>query len=169
MVGTSSKVAASPGAPVPMPESIATFGALSFLAAHCPLHSRFSAGLLRTLFLPAAEHNCVRLFQNDKGVPCAGLIWARLSDEVSERMVYDNQPPKSDEWNSGQNLWFLDLIAPFDHGADIARHIARNPPDGPFYFGRIGADGKIRKVVYADAGKGKRGLVQSYSVDRRAA
>jgi len=168
MVGKSSRVSGAPRIAVPMPDSIATFGALSFLAAHCPMHSRFSAGLLRQLFLPAAEHNCVRLFQNDKGVPCAALIWARLSDDVSERMVYDNLPPKPDQWNSGANLWFLDLLAPFDHGKSIARHIARNPPEGPFYFGRIGPDGLIRKVIHADASKGRRGLVSSYVIDRKA-
>jgi len=162
------KVAATPRVAVAMPDSIATFGALSFLAAHCPLHSKFSAGLLRSIFLPAAEHNCVRLFQNDKGVPCAALIWARLSDDVSERMIYDNMPPRHQDWVSGRNLWFLDLIAPFDHGADIARHIARNPPEGAFYFGRIGPDGLIRKVVHGDASKGRRGLVQSFRVQRAA-
>lgn len=169
MVGRTGRVAGSIRAAVPMPDSIQTFGALSFLAAHCPLHSKLPAGLLRNLFLPAAEQNCVRLFQNDKGVPCAGLIWARLSDDVSERMVYDNDPPKPDEWNSGPNLWFLDLIAPFQHGLEVARHIARHPPDGPFYFGRLGADGKIRRVVLGDPTRGGRGTVNSYLVDRKAA
>lgn len=157
------------GSAVDMPESIAAFGALSFLAAHCPVHQNFSAAMLRRLFFPAAEHNCVRFFQNTDGIPCAALIWARLSDEVSKRMVYDNQPPKPEEWNSGPNLWFLDLLAPFDHGAEIARYIARNPPEGPFYFARIGADGKVRKVVHGDVTRGKKGLVQSYSIPRKTA
>jgi len=169
MAGRTSRVTRGARVSAPMPDSIAMFGALSFLAAHCPLHSRLHAGLLRQLFLPAAEHNCVRLFQNNKGVPCAALIWARLSDEVSEKMVYDNLPPSPEDWKSGSNLWFLDLIAPFDHGVEVARHIARNPPDGPFYFGRIGMDGKIRKVVHADASKGRRGRVNSYVIRRMAA
>ena len=169
MAGRTSRVTRGARVSAPMPDSIAMFGALSFLAAHCPLHSRLSAGVLRSIFQPAAEHNCVRLFQNEKGLPCAALIWARLSDDVSERMVYDNLPPNPDEWNSGQNLWFLDLIAPFRHGTDIARHIARNPPEGPFYFGRVGRDGKIRKVVHGDPTRGRRGLVHSYVIDRKAA
>lgn len=169
MAGQKTKVASKPRAAVAIPDSIAMFGALSFLAAHCPVHSKYSAEMLRSLFMPAAEHNCVRLFQNETGLPCAALIWARLSDEVSERMVYQNKPPQPDEWASGHNLWFLDLIAPFDHGADIARHIARHPPEGPFSFARVGADGKIRKVVHGDASKGKRGLVQSFVIRQNAA
>lgn len=169
MVGKPSKVTGAGGMKTPMPDSVAVFGALSFLAAHCPLHQKFSAGMLRQLFLPAAEHNCVRLFQNKKGVPCAALIWSRLSDDVSERMIYDNKPPAPDEWNSGPNLWFLDLIAPFDHGRAVARHVARNPPEGPFYFGRLGPDGLIRKVVIGDASKGRRGSVSTHFINREAA
>lgn len=157
------------GTNVNMPESIAAFGALSFLAAHCPVHQKHSAATLRRLFFPAAENGCVRFFQNDNGVPCAALICARLSDEVSDRMIYDNQPPKPNEWNSGPNLWFLDLLAPFDHGAEIARYIARNPPNCPFHFARVGDDGKIRKVVCGDASGGKNGIVHSYTIPRQAA
>lgn len=157
------------GTTVDMPESIAAFGALSFLAAHCPVHQKHSAATLRRLFFPAAENRCVRFFQNDDGVPCAALIWARLSDDVAERMIHGNQPPKPEEWNSGPNLWFLDLLAPFDHGAEIARYIARNPPDCPFFFARVGSDGRIRKVVHGDAAGGDKGIVHSFMIPQKAA
>jgi cytolysin-activating lysine-acyltransferase len=157
------------GTTVNMPESIAAFGALSFLAAHCPVHQKYSVATLRRLFFPAAKHSCVRFFQNEDGVPCAALIWARLSGDVVKRMIYEHQPPKPEEWNSGGNLWFLDLLAPFDHGAEIARYIARNPPDCPFHFARVGDDGKIRKVVRGDAASGKRGLVQANLIHRQVA
>ena len=157
------------GTTVNMPESIAAFGALSFLAAHCPVHQKYSAAMLRRLFFPAAEHGCVRFFQNEKGVPCAALVWARLSDPVVERMITDHKPPNPDEWNSGSHLWFLDLLAPFDHGREIARYIARNPPDCPFHFARVGNDGKIRKIVSGDAAAGKRGTVRARIILSQAA
>jgi len=106
---------------------------------------------------------CV-FFKNDAGQICAALIWARLSDEVSERMVFDRKPPQASEWTSGKNLWFLDILAPFNHGTLIARHIARQPPDGPFFFARLGPDGQVRKIVRGDANNRKQ-RVKAYFVD----
>ncbi len=167
MSGNNTNVATS--LVVPDAAQFGAYGKLSWLASFCPLHQRYSPALLRSFFLPAVTHDCVRFFANDKGVTAAALIWARLSDEVSNRMIFDNRPPALKDWNSGENLWFLDLIAPFGHGAQIARHLARNPPEDPFYFARLGPDGKIRKVVHGDASKGRRGLVRAYAINHRAA
>ena len=136
----------------PLPESMATYGALSLLAAHCPLHKSYSAELLNRLFLPAIEHKSVRIFRTSNNQPCAALIWARLSKPVSSRMFSHNRPPRAKEWNSGEHLWFLDIIAPFGHGKDIARNLVRNPPNEAFSFARIGADRKIRKLVEVKSG-----------------
>ncbi len=131
----------------PIPQVIGVFGALVFLAAQCPRHRDHSMVQLQRLFLPAVEHQCVRLFQNAEGMPCAALIWARLSSEVSSRMVDGNIPPAPAEWISGDELWFMDILAPFGHGRVVARHLARNPPAEAFRFARIGPDGRVRKVV----------------------
>ena len=146
-----------------------SLGRLSFLAAHCPLHKTFPASALTRLIVPAINHDCVRFFNNHQDRVCAALIWARLSDEVSERMVFDQVPPKEQDWASGHNLWFLDILAPFDHGRVVARHIARNPPPEPFYFARLGAGGKVRKVVRGDAAAKGRGQVRSFFVETDAA
>lgn len=131
----------------PLPDSLATYGALMLLAAHCPRHKTYPAELLNRLFLPAVEHKSVRLFRTSSGQPCAALIWARLSEDIALRMFTENRPPKACEWNSGHHLWFLDLLAPFGHGAEIARHLARNPPKEAFSFARVGPDNKLRKLV----------------------
>lgn len=147
-----------------------SLGRLHFLASFCPLHRQFPAAALARLFIPAVNHDCVRFFENDQKQVCAALIWARLTDTVSERMLFDQVPPDASEWASGPNLWFLDILAPFDHGRMIARHIARNPPEGPFYFARLGKGGQPRKVVRGDA-SARRNRVRAYFVDaeKRAA
>lgn len=114
--------------------------------------------------MPAINNNTVRLFENEDGFVCAALIWARLSDDVSQRMIFDRKPPEASEWTSGTNLWFLDVLAPFNHGKMVARHIARNPPEGPFYFARLGKGGVVRKVVRGD-GTRRSGRVHAYFVD----
>ena len=140
-------------------------GQLHFLAAFCPLHRKMPGEWLSGLFIPAVNHDCVRFFKNDQGHICAALIWARLSDEVSQRMVYDNVPPEAGDWASGSNLWFLDILAPFDHGRMVARHIARHPPPDPFRFARLGPDGRIAKVVRGDAMARGAERVQAFFVD----
>ncbi len=111
----------------------------------------------------------MRFFEDEHGATAAALIWARLSGEVSERMLYESIPPTTEEWIAGDTLWFIDLIAPFGHGAQVARHIARNPPNEPFFFARMGAGGQVHKVVEGDATRGRRGLVQAVIVDEEAA
>lgn len=124
--------------------------------------------MLSRIFIPAVNHDCVRFFKNDQGLVSAALIWARLSDKAAERMIYEQTPPEAADWNSGTNLWFLDILAPFRHGGMVARHIARNPPPDPFFFARLGPDGRVRKVVRGDAraraNKGER-RVSSFFVD----
>lgn len=145
-----------------------SLGRLSYLAAYCPLHKKFPTATLARLFAPAINYDCVRFFQNDQQKVCAALIWARLSDTVSERMIYEQIPPDEKDWASGDNLWFLDILAPFGHGRTVARHIARNPPEGPFFFARLGKGGNVRKVVRGDASARKSGRVQAFMVDAKS-
>lgn len=137
----------------PTDDSLLSLGKLQYLATFCPLHSRYPAALLSRLFVPAIDHSCVRFFATDDGRPGAALIWARLSDEVSARMTHDQVPPRPEEWVSGDRLWFLDLIAPFGHGAFVARHIARNPPAEEFWFARLDAKGRLKRIIKGDAGQ----------------
>lgn len=153
----------------PSEANMLTLGKLSFLASFSPAHQKYPLGGLSQIFIPAINHNCVRLFENEAGDTAAALIWARLSDEVSEKMLFDHKAPRAEDWNSGTNLWFIDMIAPFGHGRTVAMHIARNPPPGPFFFARRGELGRLKKVLECDASKGKRGMVRCHPVERRAA
>ena len=84
-------------------------------------------------------------------------------------MLIDRIPPSPVEWAAGNNLWFLDLIARFRHGKQIARHIARDPPAEPFFFARLGPDGRLCKGVEGHATRGRRGQVRAFQVDGTAA
>lgn len=151
-----------------MDRQLLGLGQLHFLAAFCPFHRKLPASWLAGIFLPALNNDCVRFFHNEHGQVCAALIWARLTHDVSVRMVYDNVTPGADDWASGDNLWFLDLLAPFRHGRLVARHIARNPPEGPFYFARLDRKGRVSKVVRGDAAAQGKDRLRSFFVDRTA-
>jgi len=137
----------------PTDDSLLSLGKLQYLASYCPLHSKFPSALLARLFVPAIDNGCVRFFATADGRPGAALIWARLSDDAVTRMILDKAPPGPDDWASGSNLWFLDLIAPFGQGAQVARHIARNPPAEPFWFARVDQNGRLKRVVQGEASR----------------
>lgn len=167
---TSTRAGAAGPAPVrPSEAHLLALGKLSYLAGFCPLHRKFPGHALSALFFPAVNADCVRFFEDQNGATAAALIWARLSDEVAHRMVHDGIPPSGSEWAAGLNLWFIDLIAPFGHGPQVARHIARHPPEGPFFFARLGTDGRVRKIVEGDASRGRRGLVRAFALQDEAA
>ncbi len=149
-------------------EQFAALGYLHFLAAYCPLHRRMPAAWLGKLFIPAVNSKCVRFFRNDKNNVCAALIWARLDEDAVDRMLRDSEPPDESVWSSGASLWFLDVLAPFDHGKLVARHIARNPPPEPFYFARLNKAGQVRKVVRAEARARGPDRMQSFHLRRPA-
>ncbi|KPA22238.1 Hemolysin-activating lysine-acyltransferase HlyC [Shimia sp. SK013] len=134
----------------PTDSELLAIGKLQFLASFCPLHQKMPALALARIFYPALNNGCVRFFENEHGKTAAALIWARLSDEVSDRLLRDGILPSEAEWSSGNTLWFLDLIAPFGHARVVARTIARSPPDEPFWFARIDQHGTLRKVVRGD-------------------
>ncbi|MGR3637048.1 MAG: toxin-activating lysine-acyltransferase [Shimia sp.] len=134
----------------PTDSELLSIGKLQFLASFCPLHRQMPALALARIFYPALNNGCVRFFENENGKTAAALIWARLSDDVSDRLLRGGTLPSEAEWSSGTTLWFLDLIAPFGHGGVVARTIARAPPDEPFWFARIDQQGSLRKVVRGD-------------------
>lgn len=139
----------------PTESDLLSIGKRQFLAGFCPLHRQLPAFALARIFHPAINADCVRFFENEHGKTAAALIWARLTDDVSERMLFDRVPPKQEDWATGRTLWFLDILAPFGHGRLIARQIARNPPNETFFFARLGPSGEVRRVVRGDATKGR--------------
>jgi cytolysin-activating lysine-acyltransferase len=127
--------------------------ALSFLASFCPLHKAWTAARLQSVFAPAVQHSFVRIFNNKSGTPCAALLWARLSDPISVQMKCGTYHLRPNDWNSGDNLWFVDLIAPFGHGKDVARFVIKNPPPEQFQLARVGSSGGIERVISGDASR----------------
>jgi len=134
----------------PSESELLSIGKLQFLASFCPLHQKMPAHALARIFYPALNNGCVRFFENENGHTAAALIWARLSSDVSDRLLRTGTLPTQSEWTSGDKLWFLDLLAPFGHGRIVARTIARSPPEEPFWFARIDQSGALRKVVRGD-------------------
>ena len=70
------------------------------------------------LVLPPLELGQYIIYE-DKEVPLCWASWALLSDETSKLYAERKYNLKPDDWNSGNNLWLVNIICPFG-GGDIA-------------------------------------------------
>ena len=47
-------------------------------------------------------------------MPCALILWARISDELDKKFIHSTYIPtlKPEDWNSGDNYWIIDTAGP---------------------------------------------------------
>lgn len=71
-------------------------------------------------FLPPLVLDQCRLYSRE-GMPWAFVTWARVSDAVDARLRSGTPVIAPHEWQSGERLWLVDVVAPFGDAAGIAR------------------------------------------------
>lgn len=67
----------------------------------------------RCFWPPIVAGQCLVAIDND--MPVGFMSWAFLSEEVATGFANRTRDLKADEWGSGDQLWIIDLIAPFGH------------------------------------------------------
>lgn len=133
----------------PSADAIAAYGALCFLYMHSTRHAGWSVQHLRRIVQPPIDLRQARIFYYD-GVPRAACTWAHL-DDAAEHQLLLGQPLTPAQWRSGPNLWLMEIIAPYgqETGAKAFRAFMDHIPKGikSFYYARVNASGKIKRVV----------------------
>lgn len=79
--------------------------------------------------------------------PRAFATWALVDDEIHRQLLLDGSTPEIDKWNSGENLWFIDIIAPFGDALSVVRDLQRvvfPKADGAHSIYR-NSDGSVRR------------------------
>jgi cytolysin-activating lysine-acyltransferase len=100
--------------------------------------------------VPALKANQCKVYVNDRRKPVAFVTWALVDDECHEALRLSGKNPPSGKWNSGNNLWLIDLVAPF--AASDARHVVRDlqrnlfPHVASAYSVRRNPDNSIRRI-----------------------
>ena len=92
--------------------------------------------------LPPMVLDQAKLYMKDN-MPIAFISWAKLSPDAAERF---RQPPHRlapADWQSGEQAWIVDLVAPFGNAAEVLKEMRENVfptatlrqlapvPDGP--------------------------------------
>lgn len=147
-------------------------GEMTWLLTQSPLHRGFSIGDLGWLVMPALIHQQFYLFR-DGQQPVGLAMWANCTQEVVAKLdrgiVEPNNRLTLEEWNAGDQVWLVDLIAPFANAENrhrelmIADLISKPLAGVEFHFHQTDpATGKrVVRTVAADAGKKLRDAIEN--------
>ncbi len=76
----------------------------------------FFIGDVEWLLLPAISKEQFRLYKDKENRPVGLILWAYVNDEVDKRLEMGIGKLGIQDWNSGDKLWIIDLIAPHGGG-----------------------------------------------------
>ena len=120
-----------------------------------PAHKHlFIADLEWALMPPVLLHQFSMVRQNDR--LAAFVSWASVSDDIDARLQQGITRLKPADWRSGDNLWIMDVIAPFGRREDILAQVQEKVFAGKTVqvlgAGLSGNSSHDRTVVMSSAG-----------------
>ena len=77
---------------------------------------------IQRLILPPMRLGQYKIY-SDKEVPIGYASWALLSDELSEGYKNNTYKIKAQDWNSGDNLWLINVLCPKGGGSIVLRRL----------------------------------------------
>ncbi|MDJ0628799.1 MAG: toxin-activating lysine-acyltransferase [Rhodobacter sp.] len=151
-----------PPVETPTDEKLRVYGDLMFLAFRSARHSLMSTATLRTYLEPPLELGQFRVFRFD-GVPRGMYTWAWLGQSAEEKLI-SGEPLSGCDWQSGEALWIVDMIAPY---RGVTKSMVRfvmtpgNFSDREFYFRKVGGVNDTRRIVHISFRRRKLSSVMS--------
>jgi cytolysin-activating lysine-acyltransferase len=101
-------------------------GEMTWLLTQSPLHKALAIGDLEWLIMPALLHEQFYLFR-DGDQPVGLALWAETGAEGAAKLDRGMIEPENrlalGEWKGGEQLWLVDLIAPFATGDNRQREL----------------------------------------------
>ena len=125
----------------------AALGDIAWLLMQSKMHRHFFLADLEWFVLPALLNNQFKVYRNAKQ-PVGVAFWAYLSEDVEKRMMDGQGRISPPEWNSGDQLWLISLVAPYGNAEKIIKDLYdTNLESKPFKFHAF-KDGKRTVVEY---------------------
>ncbi len=105
------------------PKTVAQMlGEIVWLMTQSPVHRQLFVGDLEWFCMPAILLEQFRLFHGPQA-PAAVALWASVSDDTQARLMAGGYKLRADEWKNGENLWLIELVAPFGAQDEIMRDL----------------------------------------------
>lgn len=76
--------------------------------------------------LPAVHFNQFRIYRDSRKRPVGWVTWAFMTDEEAKGFMIGDYSFPIDAWIGGEQLWFMDVIAPYGHVSKIAEDLRHN-------------------------------------------
>lgn len=109
-------------------------------------YSDWSIAEVEQYLVPALKAHQCKVYVDDRNGPAAFVTWALLDDECHQAMLQGKNPPP-DRWRSGENLWFMDIVAPYGDAPRIIRDLQCNVfPDRHAHSVKRSPDGSIVRI-----------------------
>ncbi|MCV6608703.1 MAG: toxin-activating lysine-acyltransferase [Campylobacterales bacterium] len=120
-------------------------GEIVWLLLNSPIHKHnFFIGDLEWMVMPPVANGQFRIFKN-QSQPVGVILWASVSEEVSLKLEAGRSKLGVNEWNSGENIWLMDVIAPFGKSEEMIQDLKKT----------VFKDKKFRYFSYNEAGERK--------------
>jgi cytolysin-activating lysine-acyltransferase len=128
-------------------------GEMAWLLNQSPLHREFSIGDLEWLVMPALIHQQFYIFR-DSDRPVGLALWAKCGPHAVAKLQAGIIEPENrltlEDWNSGDEIWLVDLVAPFADAQNRHREVMiADLISGPL-------EGKVFNFHQTDPATGKR-------------
>lgn len=94
------------------PKMATLLGEIVWLLTQSPAHRHLFLADLEWTVMPALKLRQVYLFRSKERI-VGFAAWAKISEEVEKRLSCGVNRLAPHEWNSGENLWLMDLVTPF--------------------------------------------------------
>lgn len=152
------KQASAADAPAQTPPTVShILGEMTWLLTQSPLHSALSIGDLEWLIMPPLLHEQFYIFR-DGNRPVGLALWAICGRDAASKLERGMIEPENrltlEEWVGGDQIWLVDLIAPFANAENRHREIMM----ADLIAGPLA--GKAFSFHLTDPGSGKRTVKQ---------
>jgi len=106
-------------------EKLPLLGPIVWLYMHAPSHRHVFLADMEWMVIPAVTLNQYKLYMKEEA-PLAYASWAFVDEETEKRLLSGRVRLAPKDWNSGDRLWLIDLVAPFGGGKDVLKDIRDN-------------------------------------------
>lgn len=155
------------------PPTVSHFlGEMTWLLTQSPLHRAMAIGDIEWLVMPALIHQQFYVFR-DGDQPVGLALWAKCTSQTVKKLEGGMMEPENrlslEEWNNGDQIWLIDLIAPFANAENRQREIMiadliSGPLKGKrFHFHQTdpGAGERTVQTVEADASEKLKAVIEA--------
>lgn len=124
-------------------------GEALYLYAHLAQRHNYTVADVTTDVALPITLNQYRMYWINQS-PVGFATWCYVSDDVLARLVNDDYVELTvGDWRGGHNIWLMDLLAPFGHGAAIVNDLRRGVfANATVHSMRRYPDGRARHVVW---------------------